>query len=146
MTISFPKNKMRQIIIVNLLLAFLLIAPVISLALAAEGVVPPCNTIINKATGKFDKECGFPELLDLANRIIKFLITIGALLAAISITYAGWLYIQEGAGKKDAAKDIFVKVFWGFVMMLAAWLIVSLVLKSLGYTGTGLNFLGDIAK
>jgi hypothetical protein len=26
-------------------------------------------------------------------------------------------------------------VFWGFVMMLSAWLIVSLVVKSLGYQG-----------
>ena len=32
------------------------------------------------------------------------------------------------------------------MMMLAAWLIVSLVLKSLGYQGVGIDFLGNIAK
>lgn len=96
--------------------------------------------------GAGEQPCGFADLVRLANNIIKFLITIGAVLAAISISYAGWLYITGGSDKKNEARAIFVKVFWGFVMMLAAWLIVSLVLKSLGYQGVGIDFLGNIAK
>lgn len=135
---------MKQIIIIISIVS-LLIIPAFPFVLAQGGVVPSCNTKTD-ATGKFTDPCGFTQLVQLANNIIKFLIKIGAVLAAISISYAGWLYITGGSDKKNEARAIFVKVFWGFVMMLAAWLIVSLVLKSLGYTGVGIDFLGNIAK
>ena len=67
---------------------------------------------------------------------------------AISIAWAGWLYLTSGGdtGAVTKAKDIFKKVIYGFIFMLAAWLIIKLVLATLGYKGSGLGFIGDLVR
>lgn len=127
------------------LILFLVFIPSISFAV---GIVPTCNTIVG-ANGNFTDPCGFNQLVILANNIIRFLIIIGASLASIAFAYAGWLYITSGGdtGKISQAKDIFRKIVIGFVMMLAAWLIISLIIGMLGYTApTGLDFIRDLVR
>jgi len=87
--------------------------------------------------------CDFDQLVIMAGRIIRFLIIIGSSLGAVAFAYAGWLYLTSGGnpGKVTSAKDIFIKVVLGFIFMLAAWLIVSLILNTLGYQGP--RFLGN---
>ena len=90
-----------------------------------------------------EKPCDFDFLVEMAQNIIRFLIIIGGSLGAVSFAYAGWLYLTSGGnpGKVTAAKDIFIKVIIGFIFMIAAWLIVTLIVNTLGYQGP--RFLGN---
>lgn len=107
----------------------------------AKGLVP-CG-------GDFpEPECDFNALVSFANGIIAFAIKIAFYLAAIAFVWVGWLFMTSGGnpGKREEAIKVLWKVFWGFVMILAAWLIVSLVLRMLGYKGEGLQFIEDIIR
>ena len=71
----------------------------------------------------------------LINNIIKFLLfTIATPLAALVICYAGWLFLSSGgnSGKITTAKKILLNVIIGYIIGLAAWLIVNTIVKSLG--------------
>ena len=118
---------------------FLLLLPAAALA-APLGIVP-CGDA-------GEPPCDFDQLVAFANSIIKFLIKIAFSVAAIAFVYVGWLFMTSGdnPGKRSDAIKILWKVFWGFVMMLAAWLIVSLVIRMLGYKGEGLRFIEDIVR
>lgn len=88
--------------------------------------------------------CGFNELLKLVNKVIHFILFDLAMpIAAIMFAYAGFLLLTSGGNPetKNKAKKIFWNVFIGFVIALAAWLIVKTILSVLGYTGT--SFLAD---
>ncbi len=98
----------------------------------AGGLIPKCP-----ASG-----CGFEEFIVLINKVIKFLLfSIATPLAALAFTYAGFLLISAGGdpGKLTQAKSIIKNVLIGFVIALAAWLIVNTILSSLGFTGTFLT-------
>ncbi len=78
--------------------------------------------------------CDWGQLIQLGQNIIGYLVLIAGSLAAISFAYAGWLYLTSGGdpSKVTKAKDIFVKVAIGLIVVLCAWLIVHEVLKLLG--------------
>ena len=89
------------------------------------GLVPACPS-----TG-----CGFDQLMTLINNVITFLLfTVATPLAAIIIAYAGWLYLSSGGNSSDVtrAKKILMNVVIGYVIGLAAWLIVKTIITSLG--------------
>ena len=56
-------------------------------------------------------------------------------IAAIMFAYAGILLIFSGGdtSKRSKAKSIFINVAIGFIIAVAAWLIVEFVLNLLGY-------------
>lgn len=89
------------------------------------GIIPECP----------NGPCGFNELMQLINNVIKFLLfTIATPLAALGIVYAGWLYLSAGGSTENTtkAKKILTNIIIGYVIALAAWLIVNTILKSLG--------------
>ncbi len=103
-----------------------------------KGLVPPCNTEVD-ATGSFKNPCGINNLLELINNVINFLLFyISAPLAAILFAYSGFLLLTGGgeSGKRSQAKSIFINVIIGFVVAMAAWLIIHTVLMALGYDGS----------
>jgi hypothetical protein len=107
-----------------------------------EGLIPCGNT---KVDNTVSDPCTFGDLITLAQTVINFLIfKIAAPLAAVMFIWAGFLYLtaagNEGQVKK--AHELFWAVFIGLVIALAAWLMVSLVLRFfLGDTSI-FNFLG----
>jgi len=89
------------------------------------GLVPDCPI----------EGCGFNQLMTLINNVITFLLfTVATPLAAIIIAYAGWLYLSSGGNSSDVtkAKKILMNVVIGYVIGLAAWLIVKTIITSLG--------------
>jgi hypothetical protein len=97
----------------------------ISLSSKAGGLVPDCP----------DKGCGWGELMVLVNNVIKFLLfTIATPLVALILVYAGWLYLSSGGSSENIvkAKKILLNVVVGYVIGLAAWLIVRTIVTSLG--------------
>ncbi len=83
----------------------------------------------------YKNECDFNDILDAVAKIIDFLLFWLAMpLAAILFAYAGFLYVSSAASpdNRKKAKAIFKGVLVGFLIALAAWLIVSFILGGLG--------------
>ena len=82
----------------------------------------------------------------LIKGIISFIINLSIPVSAALFIYAGFLYVTavDDSGKVNKAKDIFKTTFWGFVIILGAWVIVYTLVgaivdpKYLG--GTEANF------
>ncbi len=105
----------------------------------AEPLGVGCNEETN-ADGSFKNPCGFDDLMQQIQKLINFLLfTIAMPVTAIMFAYAGFLYIASGGngGNIEKAKGIFKKVLIGFVLALAAWLIVKTIMVSLGYNTNG---------
>lgn len=114
--------------IIFLLLAIVII-PVFVDAQEPPIISEDCGVIVN---GVVNRECGYSDLLELVNRIIRWIIMISVPVAAGVFAWAGIKYMTTGiADQKAAAKAMLVKVFIGFVFILAAWLIVSTILGAL---------------
>lgn len=96
----------------------------------AQGGFIPCGGY-DKA-GNPERECGYYDLLEMVNRIIKWIVIVSAPVSAGVIAWAGFLYMTTGiSDQKSAAKKMITKVFIGFAFILAAWLIVSTLLDAI---------------
>jgi hypothetical protein len=79
-------------------------------------------------------DCNWSHFLDLIKKVINFAVSLGIAFSAIIFAWAGWLYMSSGGdeGKVKEAHGIFTKMLWGFLFALGAYLIVQLILTSLG--------------
>lgn len=77
--------------------------------------------------------CNFGHLVQLVKNILGFIVFVSIPLAAIAFAYSGFLILTAGpdAGKAQKGKTIFSNVAIGFVIILAAWLIVYTVTTAL---------------
>lgn len=95
------------------------------------GLVPECS-----GGGPFCQAC---DLLELVQNLINFAVYAATLVATLMFVYAGFLYVTASAAGQEQfkkARNIFVNVFIGFVVILIAWLVVDLIMKTfLGETG-----------
>ena len=108
----------------------------------AGEIIPKCNTELDNKGG-YSNPCGFAMVITLINNLINFItLTIATPLFAIIIIYVGWLYLSSGGSSENVskAKTILKNVVIGYVIILAAWLIVNTILSALGFTGD--SFLG----
>lgn len=92
--------------------------------------------------------CDFNALMTLFNRVVNFILYISIPLAAISFSYAGYLYISAAgnSGKIEEAHKIFWSVLIGFIFVSSAWLIVYTIQKALlssDFKNSDANFLRD---
>jgi len=125
--------------VIPFVLGFVIIFSVPLISFGAK-LVPECNIIVN---GVMTEPCDFNYLMTLINNIISFiLITLATPIFALIIIYAGWLYLSSGGSSENVskAKHIFKNALIGYVIALAAWLIVKSILTALGFTGD--SFLG----
>ena len=95
-------------------------------AVFATGGLVPCGTTATADNSEVANPCGFNNAITLVQNIINFLIKLGVTAAALGFAYAGFLYITAMGSEEKIkhAHSIFLKVIWGFVFMLSAWLIV----------------------
>lgn len=106
---------------------FFLIALAPSIALAQIPTIVPCTG----ATGA--NPCTVCHVAQLAQNTINAGIYIAVFLSAFLFAYAGLQYMTA-AGQPDKASNA-KRIFWtvgvGLVLILAAWLIVDLIMKTL---------------
>jgi hypothetical protein len=78
-------------------------------------------------------DCNVCSLVALGQHILTFLIEIGVAIAAIGFAVAGYYMVTSGGdpGQVTKARTIFTNVLIGFIILLAAWLIVDTVMKML---------------
>lgn len=95
--------------------------------LASAASIVPCG-------GKGQKPCDFDGLMTLVNNIITWIVTISFPIAAGVFAWAGIKYMTTGVvDQKAAASKMMQNVFWGFVFVLSAWIVVGTI------TGTFLS-------
>lgn len=95
------------------------------------GVLVPCDNV--------NINCGFKELLNMVNTVINFILVFMAVpIAAIMFAYAGFLLVFSGGepAKRTKAKDVFVNVAIGLVIIAACWIIVHTILSIVGFDGS----------
>ena len=116
--------------------------------IAEAGLVPNCNsgTVIPESKDSngvvtqahFDNTCDLESVMQLVNNVINFLlIDLASPLAAIIICYAGFLMITSGGSseKVTKVKKIITRLIIGYIIALAAWLIIHTILSTLGFSG-----------
>jgi ABC-type nickel/cobalt efflux system permease component RcnA len=68
----------------------------------------------------------------LAQNVMNTGIFIAIFLSAMIFAYAGWLYLSNQAiGEQQRAKKMFANVAFGLVIILAAWLVVDTLMRTL---------------
>lgn len=91
-------------------------------------------------------DCGTCELIALGNNFIDFLIVIMTVMAGIIFCYAGFLMVTSAgnAGQFKRGRQIFTNVVIGLVIMLVAWLIVDITMRTF-LPGGRVNYGGGIS-
>jgi hypothetical protein len=122
---------MRKIILINLIILTILVGFVPNLAMAQidvnacqQGRFIPCD-------GTDKCPCSFGSLMQLIDNVLNFLTTYIAIpLAIVTFMWAGFLFMTSAInpGQRTRAKGMMWKVVQGFVVLLAANLIVKTVL------------------
>lgn len=100
-----------------------------ALPLAVSAQIVPCN----------GPDCSWSSLIELAKRILDFMITISIIIAALMFAYAGWLFFSDSGNSSNVqqGKKVFGAVVIGLVIVLTAWLVVNTIIDVL--TGKGLD-------
>ena len=129
-------KKITKLLIHNytfVIVFILFIVPIVSLA---DGLVPCDNSS--------GKPWNWAALMTLVNSVIHFILFDMVIpIAAIMFAYAGFLMVTAGgeaAGARTKAKGIFTNVVIGLIIAVAAWLIVELILTTLGWSGSWIGF------
>lgn len=136
--------KRSSVYLLLFAVAVILFVPAVSLA--ADPIVPSCNTTIGdipnpngQGTHKgFTDPCGWNHLVKLGKNLLDFMIYIAVPIAAICFAWAGWLYLSArgNPGQISKAHGIFLNVTIGLVIVLVAWLVVDQIMKALVETGS----------
>lgn len=106
----------------------------VPVAYAVEGGLVTCQ----------GPNCNACDLVNMVNNIVNFLIVLLTVLATFVLVIAGFRMVRSGGSTTvwESAKGSFINVIIGFILVLAAWLIVDTILKAL--TGVGLEVWGVI--
>ena len=105
---------------------FLLSVPTLASADFSPQVVPiDCNS-----SGGCSSFCDFAQL---AQNLLNDLIYLAVFMSAVLFAWAGWVSMTAGGdmGKIKRAREVFGNVVIGLVIILAAWLVVDLLMKTL---------------
>ncbi len=116
---------------------------------AGDPLVPSCGKVVTSADGKTSsiaKPCNFDYLMLLINNIITFLLFyLATPLVVVILCYAGFLLLTSGgsAEKMTKVKHMIKSVIFGYIIALAAWLIIKTIFSTLGFKGE--TFLKDVS-
>ena len=82
-------------------------------------VCDPAKTMV-------DVDCGFPQLIQLAQNLVTDLILVSSLLAGAVFAYAGLKLMTSGGNESvmKEAKAMLWKVLIGYLWILGAWLLI----------------------
>jgi Type IV secretion system pilin len=86
---------------------------------------------------------GSTDLATFIQRLFVFALSIGAIIAVVRLMWAGYLYMGSDMwSSKSRAREIFVNVIIGILLLLSIWLILNLINPQI----LNLDVLGEIHK
>lgn len=128
------KNKFLIYSIFNLCFLFLIFYLLSSVTFAQT----PENTrdflpLVTCGVGEDAKPCKICDIWVLANRVVNFILFLAAPILTIVLIASGFIYLTSGGNPKktEQAKSLLTSAIFGIIISLAAWLIVSTILKTL---------------
>ncbi|MBX9765586.1 pilin, partial [Patescibacteria group bacterium] len=95
-------------------------------------LVPTCAETNNEFVG-FAGACQLCDLVKLTDNLIRFAVAFSVIVATLMFAYAGFLYFTAAASEANIKKahGIFSKVFAGLIIILVAWLVVDIFMRTL---------------
>lgn len=133
MKISFKK------FFASMIALSIIFLPLLTSAVEGVGLTTGCGVgKVNDSKTGLGQACDFNQLMLMINKVIDFLLFYMVTpFAALLIAYAGWLMITSGGSSEAAtkAKNIATNLVIGYIIALAAWLIVKTIMSSLGFNG-----------
>ncbi len=126
---NFHKTKSAKVLTILFLVLILLPTPILAQN-NNEGLIPDCKADTSRDPSP---DCGYNDFLQLIKNVINRLIFLSFPIAAGVFAWAGFKMMTAAGSesKRTEAKNMIVKVFIGFVIILAAWLIVNTILSAL---------------
>lgn len=78
-------------------------------------------------------DCGTCEIIQLANNVTDIIIALAVGISVIIFMYAGWLMLSSGGSSAQIkrGKDVMTNVLIGLIIILTAWLVIDVMLKTL---------------
>lgn len=114
----------------QVIVGVVLLAPLLALAAGIPDKIVPC-------TGT---DCTCKDLTLVAQNVINTSIFVAIFLSAILFAWAGWKMLSgKSVGDSEGisgAKEVLWNVVIGLVIIIAAWLIVDTIVKTLTSSGT----------
>lgn len=97
----------------------------------------------NSSIAAYNHACGYSDLILLAKNLITDLTILSTLLATAVFAFAGFKLLTSGGdpGAMSDAKKMLKKVLFGYLWILAAWLVVYTITSTL-ISGSGYSILG----
>jgi TRAP-type C4-dicarboxylate transport system permease small subunit len=92
------------------------------------------NSLFAKLVTCEGPDCTYENFIQMIKNVLLFLVQIGIAFSALVFVYAGWLYLSSAGdtAKVTKAHEMFTKMITGLLFALGAYLIVELIIKSLG--------------
>lgn len=121
------------------------VVPMLALAQGLPKQIVPCAGALPSGTLPACTPC---HIAELAQNIINTGIFFTVFLAAILFAYAGFLYVTgEAFGKVQKAKSLLLNVVIGLIVILSAWLIVDIIMKTfMGSNAGGFGPWNDVCQ
>jgi uncharacterized membrane protein len=87
-------------------------------------------------------DCSFEDLVAAALKLVNWGTIFALEFSVIVLAYAGFKYMTSDGnpGKRSEATGMLLKVVIGIVIIVAAWLIVNVIVTTLGVNTGGINF------
>ena len=106
-----------------LLLILMALAPVVAIGAGLPDKIVTCDGV----------DCKVCDVATTAQNVLNMGIFVTIFLSAVLFAWAGWKHVTAGgdSGKVGEARRIFTNVGIGLVLILAAWLIVDTLMKTL---------------
>ncbi len=78
-------------------------------------------------------DCGTCQIVQLANNVTDIIIVLAVGISVIIFIYAGWLMLSSAgnAAQVKKGKGVMTNVLIGLIIILTAWLVIDVMLKSL---------------
>ena len=120
--------KLRQQALFGFIALILVASPLVAFAQLPEKIVPCDGTSVNGGT-----ECTVCHFAQLAQNVLNTGIYVAVFLSAILFAWGGWQYVTAGgdSGKAGKGREVLTNVLIGLVIILAGWLVVDTIMKTL---------------
>lgn len=122
--------RIQRYQVFSLVFGVLMLAPALTGAAGIPERIVPCQGV----------NCTCADLTTVAQNVINLSIFVAVFLSAILFAWAGWKMISgRSIGSGEAvgqAKEILWNVVIGLVIIIAAWLIVDTIVKTITASGT----------
>lgn len=128
-SMKIAKSKIGNLFIILAIVTLVSIPIFVS----AAGMISCGDTSHTTATLDDDHPCAFSDFIRVVGNILNGTMIVISIYAAISFMYAGYAYLTSGGNQEKVsyAKNIFWKVFLGYIIILGAWAFIYMIENTL---------------